>query len=200
MELNWSPSRDASDSCPSWSRCALLPFDSRSSAFWQLWYSLQHINYKCKFLTVFQMQPCKLKSCWIDSKRRRGTGKYFLVNKFYLLIIIVIFTRLQEAGGYFIVNGYEKVMRLLLVQKRNYVSRIHFVALQNQPATIVRHEMLSKNILKNDVLCFSLQPMAIRRQNWSKKGAFFTDYGLSSRCLSPDNSFVSVSRFPTCVR
>ena len=29
--------------------------------------------------------------------------------------------RIQEAGGYFIVNGIERIMRMLVMPRRNYV-------------------------------------------------------------------------------
>ncbi len=35
---------------------------------------------------------------------------------------VVILSSLQEAGGYFVINGNERIIRMLIMPRRNYVS------------------------------------------------------------------------------
>ena len=46
------------------------------------------------------------------------------VNYCSCFVFVVI---LQEWGGYFIVNGIEKILRMLILQRRNYVSFLNFI-------------------------------------------------------------------------
>ena len=57
----------------------------------------------------------------------------------------------EELGGYFICNGIEKLIRLLIVARRNY-------------------------------------PMAIERGSFVNRGASYTKYGISIRCVRPDQT------------
>ncbi|RWS21416.1 DNA-directed RNA polymerase I subunit RPA2-like protein, partial [Leptotrombidium deliense] len=54
-----------------------------------------------------------------------------------------------EFGGYFILNGKERIIRFLTAQRRNY-------------------------------------PMAVARKTWVQSGHLFTEYGVSIRCVGPD--------------
>ncbi|XP_054157699.1 DNA-directed RNA polymerase I subunit RPA2-like [Oppia nitens] len=55
----------------------------------------------------------------------------------------------EEFGGYFLVNGNERVVRLLTAQRRNY-------------------------------------PLALSRKSWKDSGQLFSQYGISMRCVRPD--------------
>lgn len=55
----------------------------------------------------------------------------------------------EETGGYFIVNGKERLIRLLTAQRRNY-------------------------------------PMGIERPSFKEAGQLFSEYGVSIRCVGPD--------------
>ena len=57
----------------------------------------------------------------------------------------------EELGGYFIVNGIERLIRMLIVQKRNF-------------------------------------PMAILRPSFRNRGGGYTQYGVSIRCVRPDQT------------
>lgn len=60
----------------------------------------------------------------------------------------------EEFGGYFIVNGLEKLIRLLIVPRRNY-------------------------------------PLAIVRPSFKKRGATYTEFGISIRSVRPDQSSIT---------
>ena len=57
----------------------------------------------------------------------------------------------EELGGYFIVNGIEKIIRMLQMNRRNY-------------------------------------PMAIERGAFTNRGAGYTPYGITIRCVRPDQT------------
>ncbi|KAK3108488.1 hypothetical protein FSP39_008990 [Pinctada imbricata] len=57
----------------------------------------------------------------------------------------------EEMGGYFICNGNEKVIRMLILQRRNY-------------------------------------PMCMTRPSWKNRGSQYTEYGVSMRCVRPDQT------------
>lgn len=57
----------------------------------------------------------------------------------------------DEWGGYFIIKGHEKLVRMLLMTRRNY-------------------------------------PIAIRRSGWKGRGALFSDYGITVRCVREDQT------------
>ncbi|KAJ8953551.1 hypothetical protein NQ318_002971 [Aromia moschata] len=57
----------------------------------------------------------------------------------------------QEWGGYFVVKGHEKIVRMLLMTRRNY-------------------------------------PIAIKRSGWKQRGSLFSDYGISMRCVTKDQT------------
>lgn len=57
----------------------------------------------------------------------------------------------EEFGGYFIVNGNEKIIRYLVLNRRNY-------------------------------------PLALVRNSFTKRGPTYTPYGISIRCVRPDES------------
>lgn len=60
--------------------------------------------------------------------------------------LIQHFEDAEEIGGYFIVNGNERLIRMLIAQRRNY-------------------------------------PLAITRNSWKDSGPFFSEYGISMRCV-----------------
>ncbi|CAH1963354.1 unnamed protein product [Acanthoscelides obtectus] len=57
----------------------------------------------------------------------------------------------QEWGGYFVIKGHEKLIRMLLMTRRNY-------------------------------------PVAIKRNTWKQRGALFSEYGVSIRCVKEDQT------------
>ncbi|XP_033639510.1 DNA-directed RNA polymerase I subunit RPA2-like [Asterias rubens] len=57
----------------------------------------------------------------------------------------------EEMGGYFIVNGIERVIRMLVMPRRNY-------------------------------------PMAVNRPRWKTRGRFFTEFGVTMRCVQNDQT------------
>lgn len=57
----------------------------------------------------------------------------------------------QEWGGYFVIKGHEKLVRMLLMTRRNY-------------------------------------PVAIKRPGWKQRGALFSEYGISIRCVKNDQT------------
>lgn len=57
----------------------------------------------------------------------------------------------QEWGGYFVIKGHEKLIRMLLMTRRNY-------------------------------------PIAVKRSGWKQRGALFSDYGISIRCVTEDQT------------
>lgn len=57
----------------------------------------------------------------------------------------------EELGGYFIVNGVEKLIRMLIVNRRNY-------------------------------------PAAIIRPSFANRGSSYTQFGVSIRCVRPDQT------------
>ncbi|KRZ27258.1 DNA-directed RNA polymerase I subunit RPA2 [Trichinella pseudospiralis] len=58
---------------------------------------------------------------------------------------------MNEMGGYFIVNGQEKVVRMLIAQRRNY-------------------------------------PLALVRPKWKQRGQYYTQYGISLRCVRDNHT------------
>ncbi|KAK7111027.1 DNA-directed RNA polymerase I subunit RPA2-like [Littorina saxatilis] len=62
----------------------------------------------------------------------------------------------EEMGGYFIVNGQEKVVRMLILPRRNY-------------------------------------PLCIKRPSWKTRGQDYTEYGLTMRCVRPDQSAINMT-------
>eukprot|EP00058_Branchiostoma_floridae_P014006 XP_002599494.1 hypothetical protein BRAFLDRAFT_223894 [Branchiostoma floridae] len=61
----------------------------------------------------------------------------------------------EEMGGYFINNGIEKVVRMLVMPRRNY-------------------------------------PMAIVRPSWKGRGKLYTEYGVSMRCVTKDQTAATI--------
>ncbi|KAG1649768.1 DNA-directed RNA polymerase I subunit RPA2 [Nymphon striatum] len=61
----------------------------------------------------------------------------------------------EEFGGYFVINGLEKIMRMLILSRRNY-------------------------------------PLAMVRPSWKNRGKLFSEYGVSMRCVKPDQSGVNI--------
>ncbi|EEB08423.1 DNA-directed RNA polymerase I complex subunit Rpa2 [Schizosaccharomyces japonicus yFS275] len=57
----------------------------------------------------------------------------------------------EEMGGYFVVNGIEKIVRMLILPKRNH-------------------------------------PVALIRPSFGNRGTMYTQYGISIRCVRPDQS------------
>ncbi|OQV16825.1 DNA-directed RNA polymerase I subunit RPA2 [Hypsibius exemplaris] len=57
----------------------------------------------------------------------------------------------NEFGGYFIINGNEKLVRLLVTQRANY-------------------------------------PMAIKRSSWAKRDKYYTEFGVTLRCVKKDGT------------
>jgi len=57
----------------------------------------------------------------------------------------------EEWGGYFIINGIEKIIRMLIMPRRNY-------------------------------------PLAMVRNSWKTRGPLFTEFGISIRCILPDQT------------
>ncbi len=90
---------------------------------------------------------------------------------------------LQEFGGYFIVNGLEKIFRMLILPRRNYVScwtrdnyHIHRkVAFQNQ-------------CFGHSGVRLILQPTCQRRSAWKNRGPLYSEHGVSIRCVREDQS------------
>ncbi|KAL0246659.1 hypothetical protein GEMRC1_007870 [Eukaryota sp. GEM-RC1] len=70
--------------------------------------------------------------------------------------IIAAKENVNEPGGFFIINGLERLIRLLIVNRRHY-------------------------------------PITMVRGSWSKRGPRYTDFGVSMRCVRPDESAVSNS-------
>ncbi|VEL24493.1 unnamed protein product [Protopolystoma xenopodis] len=64
----------------------------------------------------------------------------------------------QEIGGYFIAHGKERVIRLIIVIRRNYVS------------------------------CYVVlfQPIALSRKSFKKRGDGYTEHGILMRCVRDD--------------
>lgn len=62
----------------------------------------------------------------------------------------------NEHGGYFIINGIERLIRLLVVQRRNH-------------------------------------PMALIRPSFTNREKGFTEYGVTMRCVRPDQTSQSVA-------
>ncbi|KAK7499458.1 hypothetical protein BaRGS_00009433 [Batillaria attramentaria] len=61
----------------------------------------------------------------------------------------------EEMGGYFIVNGQEKVVRMLILPRRNY-------------------------------------PLCLKRPSWKARGEEYTEFGITVRCVRPDQSAVNM--------
>ncbi|XP_002742157.1 DNA-directed RNA polymerase I subunit RPA2-like [Saccoglossus kowalevskii] len=61
----------------------------------------------------------------------------------------------EEMGGYFIINGIEKVIRMIVLPRRNF-------------------------------------PMALNRGSWKNRGKLYTEYGVSMRCVKPDQTAVNI--------
>nr|CAB3265012.1 DNA-directed RNA polymerase I subunit RPA2-like [Phallusia mammillata] len=61
----------------------------------------------------------------------------------------------EEMGGYFIINGNEKVIRMLVMQRRNY-------------------------------------PVAIVRGTWKKRGPHYSEFGISIRSMTKDQTTASM--------
>ena len=75
----------------------------------------------------------------------------------------------EEFGGYFIMNGNEYLIRKLIAQRRNYVSDYYY----NTRNMSLFTELYS-------------QPMALIRKSWVDSGLFFSEYGISIRCVRND--------------
>ena len=50
-----------------------------------------------------------------------GTVYVYVILLYYVCVFLLVFG-VQEMGGYFIVNGNERLIRMLIVPRRNYVS------------------------------------------------------------------------------
>ena len=98
-----------------------------------------------------------------------------------MFFLIRIF--LQEMGGYFIINGKEKIVRMLIMPRRNYVS-------PQGGVVCVCTAAIECGCSK---LCH--QPIAITRSSWKSRGPAYTEYGISISCARKDQTFsVSLSR------
>ncbi|KAL8613329.1 hypothetical protein ACOMHN_052569 [Nucella lapillus] len=62
----------------------------------------------------------------------------------------------EEMGGYYIINGQEKVVRMLILPRRNF-------------------------------------PLCVKRPSWRTRGKNFTEYGVTIRCVRPDESAVNMT-------
>ncbi|XP_072029490.1 LOW QUALITY PROTEIN: DNA-directed RNA polymerase I subunit RPA2-like [Amphiura filiformis] len=62
----------------------------------------------------------------------------------------------EEMGGYFIVNGIERIIRMLIMPRRNF-------------------------------------PMAINRPKWKTRGKAYTEFGVTMRCVSKDQSSMNLT-------
>src|SRR5260370_37922337 len=60
----------------------------------------------------------------------------------------------EEFGGYFIINGIERIIRLLILQRRHYV-------------------------------------LAVIRNSYQNRGALYSPYAVSIRCVRPDETAVT---------
>ena len=82
---------------------------------------------------------------------------------------------LQEFGGYFIVNGNERLIRMLVATRRNYVSG-HWS---------VREEGSVFVVMSCDL---SVQPLAVNRSSWKTRGPLYTEHGVMIRCVRKDQT------------
>lgn len=85
----------------------------------------------------------------------------------------------QEMGGYFIVNGNERLIRMLIMPRRNYVSLSHLTC----PSDTCSHFFLFLSSCT-----FLSQPLAIARPSWKNRGALYTEYGIQIRCVRKDQT------------
>ncbi|XP_076461526.1 DNA-directed RNA polymerase I subunit RPA2-like [Babylonia areolata] len=62
----------------------------------------------------------------------------------------------EEMGGYYIINGQEKIIRMIILPRRNY-------------------------------------PLCVKRPSWKTRGENYTEYGLTMRCVRPDESAINMT-------
>ena len=79
----------------------------------------------------------------------------------------------EELGGYFIVNGIERLIRLLIVNRRNHV----------------RSWRDESDMTSSDLM----QPLAIVRPSFQKRGPAYTNFGVMIRCARPDQTSHTVT-------
>lgn len=94
-----------------------------------------------------------------------------------LLVTFFFFLCVQEMGGYFVINGKEKIVRMLIMPRRNYVSA------QDGCGSCV--QLLLSEAVPND----AHQPIALTRSSWKNRGPAYTEYGISISCTRKDQTF-----------
>lgn len=81
-------------------------------------------------------------------------------------------------GGYFVINGNEKIIRMLVMPRRNHVS---VARPRKQLAVEIAHTFTTFFFL-------IFQPICLARSTFVNRGEGFTEYGVQMRCVRPDES------------
>ncbi len=68
-------------------------------------------------------------------------------------------------------KGNERLLRLLVMPRRNYVSILKKIVMDDP---------------RNKNLFFIFKPMALVRPSWKSRGATYTEFGITIRCVGLD--------------
>lgn len=89
-----------------------------------------------------------------------------------------------EMGGYFIINGIEKLIRMTVIQRRHFVC----AAIFHPSHPIPFHSKVVSLTYWLVVWLTTEQPMAFVRPSWKNRGRNYSEFGIFLRCVRADQT------------